>query len=113
MDIKFKVYECEVAFDQYCNGKTAIQLIGKKGTKWEGERVAVASVNGLYEVPNEVVGIKNWSENKGMADALINANVIEDELLFIEPTGFVHIEYYKLTDQALKLLKKFKVGQQA
>ncbi len=106
MDVQFKVYECEIEFGKYVNGNTAIQLIGKQGTKWEGELVAVASVNGEREVQENIVGIKNWSENEGMSEALIKANVIEEELLFTEPTGFVTIEYYKLTARALEKLKE-------
>ncbi|AUJ26574.1 hypothetical protein [Virgibacillus dokdonensis] len=109
MNVKFKNYNCNIMFGQYGNGNTAIQLIDEK----DGYPVAVATVNGLHKCPNDIVGIKDWSENEGMVDALIQAHVIEDELLLMERTGFVYIGYYKLTDQALKLLKEFKVGQQA
>lgn len=104
MDITFNGYECELQFAKYGNGNTAIQLIDKE----DGSPVAVATVNGEDIPPSGVVGIKNWSENFGMVNALIKANVIEPELQFMEPTGFVAIEYYKLTKPAMKELEKLK-----
>lgn len=97
MDMTFNGYECELQFAEYGNGNTAIQLLDKE----DASVVAVATVNGEFQPPEGGVGIKDWSENVGMVDALIKANVIEPNLKFIEPTGFVTIGYYKLTDVAL------------
>ncbi|MCJ0932579.1 hypothetical protein MST22_15635 [Virgibacillus halodenitrificans] len=96
MNINFNGYDCKVVFGRYGNGNTAIQLMGKV----DNQLVAVASVNGESIIGSELVGIKNWSENEGMVNALISANIIEAELAFIEPTGFVAIEYYPLTEEA-------------
>lgn len=102
MDMTYKGYKCELQFAKYFNGNTAIQLIDKE----DGSPVAVATVNGEDNPPEGVVGIKDWSENEGMVNALIEANVIEQELQFLEPTGFVVIKYYKLTDMALQNVLK-------
>ncbi|MGN8647912.1 hypothetical protein ACTNEO_05155 [Gracilibacillus sp. HCP3S3_G5_1] len=105
MDVNFKGYDCQVVFGQYGGTRnTAIQLVDNM----DDSLVATATVNGELENSEEIVGVKNWSENEGMIEALIKANVIEDELLFIEPTGFVAIEYYKLTDAAYQELQIFK-----
>ncbi|WP_117161318.1 hypothetical protein [Paraliobacillus sp. X-1268] len=104
MDMTFKGYECELKFGKYRNGNTAIQLHDKE----DASRVAIATVNGEFQPSEGVVGIKDWSENHGMVDALISANVIEQDLQFIEPTGFVAIEYYKLSEVTLQEIEIFK-----
>lgn len=108
MNVHFNGYDCVVVFAPYFNGNTAIQLFGKEGTEYEGELVTVASVNGEMEVPEDIVGIKTWSENRGIVKALIDANVIEDQIQFTEPTGFVEIQYYKLTNASLEEIKDLK-----
>ena len=108
MNITHKGYKCEVHFGRYYNENNAIQLVGGKGTEYEGEVVSVASVNGEVELANDVVGIKTWSENAGVVQSLVDGGVIEPELLGKEPTGFVEIEHYKLTPVALKEIAKSK-----
>lgn len=108
MNVVHKGYECEVSFGRYYNGNIAIQLVGSTNTEYEGEVIAVASVNGEIELNDDVVGIKTWSENEGMAQTLINGGVIEPELLGIEPTGFVAIRHYKLTKASLNEIEILK-----
>lgn len=98
MDVNFEGYDCEVVFGQYFNGNTAIQLIDND----DKELVSVASVNGELKLAEGVVGLKIWSENEGIVQALIDGGIIEPELLGMEPTGFVVIEYYKLTKKAIE-----------
>lgn len=107
MRVRFSGFECETAFGYYENGNNAIQLIDKH----DGFKIATASVNGDRVVGIDTVGIKNWSENEGMADALIHAGVIEPEVIGIEPTGFVSILYYKLTERALEEVKNQMKGR--
>lgn len=99
-------YECDVVFGSYGSGNNGIQLVGKQGTEYEGELIAVASVNGEERLPKNLVGIKTWSENEGIVKSLIDGNVIESELLGLEPTGFVAIEYYKLTEESLDEIER-------
>ncbi|MYL57395.1 hypothetical protein GLW20_07735 [Virgibacillus halodenitrificans] len=101
MNINFNGYDCKVVFGRYGNGNTAIQILDKE----VNQVVAVASVNGESVIGSELVGIKDWSENEGMVKALISANVIESELAFIEPTGFVAIKYYPLSEEAKQARK--------
>ncbi|ENH96703.1 hypothetical protein J416_09404 [Gracilibacillus halophilus YIM-C55.5] len=103
MNVNFKGYDCIAAFGKYLNGNTAIQLVDAE----DDSLVAVATVNGEIKNTEEIVGIKNWSENEGMVDALIDAGVIEPDLKFFEPSAFVVIEYYKLTDAAYQELQTF------
>lgn len=73
--MRFKQWDCELKFGQYGNGRTAIQLIDKK----DRDLVAVATVN-MENDPLEAdeVFIKDYSENEGMLQALINAGIVKD-----------------------------------
>lgn len=68
-----------LVFAQYSNGQTAIKLVEPSG-----ETLALATVNleGLSAPPPgpDQVWIKDWSENEGMLEALIQAGVVK-------PTG--------------------------
>lgn len=72
--IRFKEWNCEVVKAKYGNGRTAIRLVDADN----GEPIATATVN-IPEIPlpkNEVI-IKDYSENEGILDALINAGIVE------------------------------------
>lgn len=107
MIIQHKGYECMVRFDKYFNNNnTAILLFGAPGTEYEHELITNATVNGELKLEENIVGIKTWSENQGIVKSLVDGNVIKPELVGIEPTGFVVIEHYRLTDEALEELKR-------
>ncbi|MGM7428534.1 hypothetical protein ABRZ22_04775 [Bacillus pacificus] len=110
MKMRYRNYDCEIAFGMYGNGNIAMQLLGAIGTQHQGDLITTATVN-LYPVSSDTVGIKNWSENRGMSQALMQANVIEPEMLYSAPTGFVEVEYYKLTEEAQGELEKQKEEQ--
>lgn len=108
MEVTYQGYECVVSFARYFNGNTAIQLIDKN----DHTVVTVASVNGEEVIQqDDVVGIKTWSENVGIVEALVEGNILQPELQGLEPTGFVAIEYYKLTPEAMVALAKHKAEQ--
>ena len=94
MIVKFKEWECELQFGKYSNGATALQLIDAE----DGQPIATASVNLVGQSehldPDEVF-IKDWSENEGMLDALIESGVISKPIL-AAPTGFVSSHLCKI-----------------
>lgn len=102
MDVYFKGYQCKLKFGQYGNGNTAIQLVEKESR----EPVATATVNGDRINNDNEVGIKDWSENEGMTRALVDAGVIDFMPVDIEPSGFVMIGYYELTNNAVEAKNK-------
>jgi hypothetical protein len=61
-----------VKFGRYENGVIAIQILGPEGPE------AKATVNMPMEPtdPKTGVWIKDWSENEGMAEALVKAGVV-------------------------------------
>jgi len=93
--VEFKDWECDILLDRYPSGRLAIMLQDKD----DDSPVARATVN-LPDTAldgNEVI-IKDWSENKGMVDALFDASVI-DEISFEVETGYVTAKVCKLTEE--------------
>ena len=75
--VKFKEWECIVQLGEYSNKRTAIQLNDIK----TGLPVAVSTVNmPAVELEKFDVLIKNYSENEGMKEALMEAGVISEEI---------------------------------
>ena len=100
MEVRFKQYSCIAKLGMYGNKRLAIQLIDKHN----GEPIATASVNLVHEevVPENSMFIKDYSENEGMVDALLRANIIEEKALFYSFSGFVtKIPCHKLTEMAI------------
>ena len=94
--IQYKDWDAEVFFAPYMdNGNTALQLLDPD----TGESITTATVNLGNMLPENVVLIKDWSENTGTVDALHQAGVIKPELLLEIPTGFVSAHAYELTDE--------------
>ncbi len=84
MDVKFKQWECSLAFGEYQNGRTEMFLTDNATL----EDVLCASVN----LPDEAIGsneiaIKNYSENEGVLDALIKHKVVS------KPKRYVYLTH--------------------
>lgn len=74
--VKIDEWDCTVELARYRSGQTAIVLNDAE----TGERVAVASV-AIPEGRNLPINhtfIKNWSENKGILEVLVNAGIVRD-----------------------------------
>lgn len=91
--IKFKKWECFVDMTgRYDTGIRAIDLVEKD----TGDLIARATVNIPGEfVPSGHVLIKNWGENEGVKEALMNAGVIGPEVNSV-PAGYVRATLHKL-----------------
>jgi len=80
----YATYQCTLKVEAYSNGRTALCLIDAE----DGSPVCTATIN-VPEVelkPNEVI-IKNYSENEGILDVLVNAGIVT-------PTGrYISIGY--------------------
>ena len=87
MNVKFKQWDCKINVRQYGNGRTALQLVDAKTS----EPIATATVNvpdAILE-DNEIL-IKDYSENTGMLNALVETGIVTDTGKRVE-TGFVTI----------------------
>jgi len=102
MKVYFKHWGCVAKGSHYMsNNNKSISLIDKE----DGGPVATATTNLVEEtIPTDVVFIKDYSENEGMAESLIKAGIIEPEVVSTVGQTFVKINAYKLTARALKKL---------
>lgn len=93
--INFRGWDCRIKVGRYpATDQIYIQLVDAD----DGSPVATASVAvGEVSIDPDKVIIKNWSENEGIADALIDAGVIGEPITEI-PTGFVTASVHKLID---------------
>lgn len=69
--VKFMIWDCNVSVTKYSNGNTALQL-------WNEEEgpIATATVNMGGKLPKDQAYIKDYSENAGMFEALVEAGII-------------------------------------
>ncbi len=86
----------KAVFQQYMNGRTAIELIEIES----GEPYAMASVNlDDEELKEDEICIKDYSENEGVLDLLVDAGYVSQPVRFAD-SGFVVIPICKLLKRA-------------
>ena len=54
---------------------------------------------------DDVLAVKDWNENEGMFEALIEQGIITNECVDIVESGFVDIKIYRLTEKGKDLFK--------
>jgi hypothetical protein len=90
--IKFKNWDCKVNFFAYSNKRTAIELSDID----DGQPIAIATINvPEIELEKDEVIIKNYSENEGILDCLIDNHILIKTGKKIE-IGYVTCEICKL-----------------
>lgn len=90
--IKFKSWNCKIVRKFYANDRPALELIDAN----DGSPILKATVNlPEYSLNEDEVFIKDWSENAGIYNVLVNEGIIS-EATEIVPTGFVHALKCKL-----------------
>ena len=72
--------------EYHYGGNVAIQLVDER----DGQPVATATVNPEYTMKDGYVCIKDYSENEGMLEALMNAGIVSEPISFIQ-MGFVKV----------------------
>lgn len=78
---------------EYRDGSTALEIIDKNGEEYATATVCIPGT----DVPEGHVLIKDWSENEGVLQSLINAGIVGQPVRNV-PSGFV-------TAQLVELLK--------
>jgi len=84
-EVVFANYHCHVKKAKYLNGRTALFLVTSRENKkiglYPGQQVAVATINApnIEIQPDEVI-IKNYAENTGIDEVLIEAGIISPKL---------------------------------
>lgn len=100
-----ETYYAEIISPGYAtNGNTAL-LLFKEDEPTDPPNGYVVSVNIPNPIPTEYICIKNWSENAGIEQPLIDAGIIEEKPINYIPSGMVSIPVYPLTDKALATLQ--------
>ncbi len=90
--IEFAGFKCEVIIQKYGTGNPALRLIDIE----DGMPVATATVN-LDGLDSDEIAIKDYSENEGVYNALLNANIITPKHRELS-TGYVTVPVCKLTN---------------
>lgn len=105
LSVTFNGISCRVKFDRYwSNGRVALVLVNEETIP--NSNVAVATVNLPYKsMSADEVAIKNYSENSGILQVLMDAEIVEAPTA-MEPSGFVYIPICKLTKEAMNYLLK-------
>lgn len=106
MKVKFKDWECIIEWSIYSqNDNIAIILLDGK-TK---ELVTFATTNTSEKTDWTKIQVKDWSENRGMWESLVNAGVIESEPVEKITSYFVQVKVGKLTKQAEEEFMEYMV----
>tara|TARA_R100001460_G_C3510924_1_gene171453 strand:+ start:122 stop:589 length:468 start_codon:yes stop_codon:yes gene_type:complete len=140
----FKDWDCELVVRPYMDPPLAcIQLVGAEGTSYEHEPIAIATCNlpeqwddfchdvGVYNIANPdkclsregvkgslpLTFIKDYSENEGMLDALLEHDIVvgftengdetkhKDDMLWYH-NGFIRAPLVAVSD--LTLIKQYR-----
>ena len=92
--VQFQRWNCAIKKEMYKNGVTALVLYDVN----DGEEVLTATVNlpeyQLQEAKDDLTFIKNWSENEGILECLVENGIVEN-LHMPVPTGFVMADLVK------------------
>jgi len=107
MNVQFKHWKCKAVGAVYNgNGRAIIlyEIMEEDGEVDFGSPVATATVNIDADIPKDNIFIKNYSENSGMEEALIEAGIIEPGSNANVKAGFVTVYAFKLTEEAIKKL---------
>lgn len=106
MKVKFKDWNCIIEWSIYSqNDNIAIILLDEK-TK---ELVTFATTNTSEKTDWTKIQVKDWSENRGMWEALVDAGVIESEPVEKITSYFVQVKVGKLTKQAEEEFMEYMV----
>jgi hypothetical protein len=73
--VKFGRWDCEVVQAKYAEGERVALLLRDVKTR---ESIVTATVNEPdFPLSDDEVLIKNWSENAGIVEALVGAEIVE------------------------------------
>jgi hypothetical protein len=77
--VLFQGVDCSVQIGTYKNGQPSIQLFDEEGPF---ATATICLVN--QELPQNHVGIKDYSENEGMLSALVEAGIVRDTKFHVQ-----------------------------
>lgn len=107
--LRWKDWDVHVVAGTYPNGRIALELQSAitdvARQLFEGARITVATVNiPQHAIEPEDVFVKDYNENEGMADWLVEHGFIEEWAQDSAQTGHVEVYSYQLTKSVLAKL---------
>ena len=90
--VEFAGFKCEVMIQKYGTGNPAVRLLDLE----DGMPIVVATTN-IDGLDSDEIAIKEYSENEGVYDALLNAGIIHPKHRELS-TGYVTVPVCKLTN---------------
>ena len=101
MNIQFKSWNCKVIATHYAHDMSkAIHLIDAN----THEPITKATVHVDHDaISDSVIAIKDYSENEGMVDTLVNVGIIHPEPVATITTNHVSIPMHELTELGMSL----------
>src|SRR5699024_434250 len=97
--------ELRLVFENYQDGNNTAIILEEYNEEYgffEEYFIATVNVESL-KLGENFVAIKNYSENEGVLEALIEAGIVEKEAVTIAYSGFVELPVHKLTDKAIRV----------
>ena len=92
---------CHFCVARYANNQNlAIAIFDNEGP------VTYCTVNTPVKLTDDRIAVKNYSENTGMDNFLIDMGIIEKEPIDHIESGWVEIPVHKLTQSGLDLIKE-------
>ena len=91
--VRYYNWDCNVKIEKYSKGGYAILLEDMR----DGSPVATATLN-IKGLRDNEVAIKNYSENEGILDVLVDAHVITEPIRY-EQSGYVKIPVCLLIEE--------------
>lgn len=99
--MKFKQWDCYIRTGYYVNGNTALQLFSRN----DHEPIAVATINLYEKLPQNQAYIKDYSENEGMLELLIEAGIVTRVIGF-KNSGYITAPLCELD---IEIIKKYAI----
>ena len=94
-------FQVTLAKGKYGNGAKALQLIDAE----DGMPYGVATVNTGKIYGDDLIAVKDWSENEGMVDFLKEIGFI-DRVAAVDQSGYVTVPICHLTPEAVKFFEE-------
>lgn len=95
--VRFNNEDCSVIIGQYGNGQTSVRLVGEDGSPMATASVCLSDKD---QYDNEVF-IKDYSENMGILDALVEAGIVSQPVSAVL-SGHAWIDICKLINPISK-----------
>jgi hypothetical protein len=94
---RFSEFDCTYSLGEYTNGGTAIRIIDAN----DGMPVATASV-WIGNLFNDEIAIKDYSENEGILDALVQAEIVHPPHRSVNGFPVVRLKRTNVMDEFIK-----------